>query len=191
MVTYLFLWKWGYNMNVANMLTIFRIILVPVYLLLFYSTGENHLLYAGIVFLIAGITDVLDGYIARKYDQMTDLGAVLDPLADKLMAFAVLISFTSTKLIPSWILKIIGFKEILMITGGFILYLFKSNTVVPANKYGKVATVSLYIAVFSVILRAPSMLKKTLFIITVALNIIAFINYLIIYINVRDKRTIG
>lgn len=191
MVTYLFLWKWGYNMNVANMLTIFRIILVPVYLLLFYSTGENHLLYAGIVFLIAGITDVLDGHIARKYDQMTDLGAVLDPLADKLMAFAVLISFTSTKLIPSWILKIIGFKEILMITGGFILYLFKSNTVVPANKYGKVATVSLYIAVFSVILRAPSMLKKTLFIITVALNIIAFINYLIIYINVRDKRTIG
>lgn len=178
-------------MNVANMLTIFRIILVPVYLLLFYSTGENHLLYAGIVFLIAGITDVLDGHIARKYDQMTDLGAVLDPLADKLMAFAVLISFTSTKLIPSWILKIIGFKEILMITGGFILYLFKSNTVVPANKYGKVATVSLYIAVFSVILRAPSMLKKTLFIITVALNIIAFINYLIIYINVRDKRTIG
>ncbi len=50
------------------------------------------------VFLLAGITDVLDGHIAREYDQMTDLGAALDPLADKLMAFAVLISFTSKKI---------------------------------------------------------------------------------------------
>ena len=178
-------------MNIANMLTILRIILVPVYLILFYSMGENHVLYAGMIFLLAGITDILDGHIARKYDQMTDLGAALDPLADKLMAFAVLISFTSKKLIPSWILKIIGFKEILMIIGGFTLYLFKSNTVVPANKYGKIATVSLYIAVFSVILKAPFIIKKSLFILTVVLNLIAFLNYLIIYINIKDKDPIN
>lgn len=178
-------------MNIANILTIFRIILVPVYLYLFYSTGENHVFYAGMVFIIAGITDVLDGHIARKYNQMTDIGAALDPLADKLMAFAVLISFTSVKLIPTWVLKIIGIKEIVMITGGVILYLFKANQVVPANKYGKMATVSFYIAIFSVIFKAPYIVKKILFIITVSLNIVAFINYLIIYINVRDNKGVS
>ena len=175
-------------MNVPNILTVFRIILVPIYLFLFYSTSENHLLY-GELFFMAGITDILDGYIARKYDQMTKLGAALDPLADKLMAFAVLISFTSSKLIPSWVLKVIGIKEILMIIGGFILYIFKANTVVPANNYGKIATVSLYTAVFSVVFKAPYVIKKILFIITVLLNIIAFINYLIIYIDIRGKES--
>lgn len=176
-------------MNLPNILTIFRIILVPIYLFFFYTNFEKRLLYGGIVFLLAGITDVLDGYIARKYNQMTDLGAVLDPLADKLMAFAVLISFTSTGLIPSWVLKVIGLKEVLMIIGGSILYISQSNTVVPANKFGKIATVSLYTAIFSVILKAPYLLRKFLLGFTVLLNIIAFINYLIIYIGIKDRES--
>ncbi len=176
-------------MNIPNMLTILRIILVPIYLYLFYTTGENHVLYAGIVFIMAGISDILDGYIARKYDLTSDIGAALDPLADKLMAFAVLISFTTSKLIPSWILKIIGLKEVIMITGGFILYLFKGNQVLPANKFGKIATVSFYTAILSVVFKVPRIVVKALFIITVLLNIIAFINYLIIYLSMGNKKS--
>jgi cardiolipin synthase len=176
-------------MNIPNMLTILRIILVPVYLYLFYASGENHILYAGVAFIIAGISDVLDGYIARKYNLTTKIGAALDPLADKLMAFAVLISFTTAKLIPSWILKIIGLKEIIMITGGLILYLFKGNQVLPANKFGKIATVSFYIAILSVIFKIPHIFKKTLFIITVTLNIVAFLNYMIIYLSMSNKES--
>ena len=163
--------------------------MVPVYLYLFYTTGENHLLYAGTVFIIAGITDILDGHIARKYNQSTKIGAALDPLADKLMTFAVLISFTSAKLIPSWILKILGLKEIVMITGGFILYLFKDNQVLPSNKFGKIATVSFYMAILSVVFKVPYIFRKILFVITVILNLIAFINYLIIYLSMRNKRS--
>lgn len=176
-------------MNIPNMLTVLRIILVPIYLYLFYTSGGNHLFYAGTVFIIAGITDILDGYIARKYDQSTDIGAALDPLADKLMTFAVLISFTSAKLIPSWILKILGFKEIVMITGGFILYLFKGNQVLPSNKFGKVATISFYMAILSVVFKAPYIFVKALFIVTVSLNLIAFINYLTIYLSMRNKES--
>ncbi|NMB26446.1 MAG: CDP-diacylglycerol--glycerol-3-phosphate 3-phosphatidyltransferase [Tissierellia bacterium] len=176
-------------MNIPNILTVLRIILVPVYLYLFYTTGEKHLFYAGAVFIIAGITDILDGYIARKYDQSTEIGAALDPLADKLMTFAVLVSFTSAKLIPSWILKILGLKEIVMITGGFILYLFKDNQVLPSNKFGKIATVSFYMAILSVVFKAPYIFIKILFVITVTLNLIAFINYLIIYLSMRNKRS--
>lgn len=178
-------------MGLPNILTIFRIILVPIYLYVFFTNRGNFLLYGGIIFLIAGITDILDGYIARKYDLMTDLGAVLDPLADKLMAFAVLISFTLAGLIPSWVLKVIGLKEVLMIIGGFILYIFKANTVVPANKYGKIATTSLYIAIFSVILKVPYNLSRFFLLATVIFNLIAFVNYLIIYINIRKKESLN
>lgn len=178
-------------MNIPNMLTILRIILVPIYLLLFYSVKENHLLYAGIVFIMAGVSDVLDGYIARKYDLTTKIGAALDPLADKLMTFAVLISFTTAQLIPTWVLLIIGAKEIMMIIGGFVLYLLKGNKVLPSNKYGKIATVSFYAAILSIVFKFPNPnVTKLLTLTTVILNILAFINYLMIYLSKDSKNYI-
>ncbi|WP_025642668.1 CDP-diacylglycerol--glycerol-3-phosphate 3-phosphatidyltransferase [Schnuerera ultunensis] len=178
-------------MNIPNMLTILRIILVPIYLCFFYSAKENHLLYAGIVFIMAGISDVLDGYIARKYNLTTKIGAVLDPLADKLMTFAVLISFTTAQLIPAWVLLVIGVKEALMIIGGFILYLLKEKKVLPSNKYGKIATVSFYTAILSIVFKFPSPnVTKLLILTTVILNILAFINYLVIYLSKDSKNYI-
>lgn len=176
-------------MNIPNLLTILRIILVPLYLYLFYTAGEKYLFYAGIVFIFAGVTDVLDGYIARKYNQSTEMGAALDPLADKLMTFAVLISFTSARLIPSWILKVLGIKEIIMILGGFILYLFRGKQVLPSNKFGKIATVSFYVAVLSVVFKFSNIIIRPLFLITVILNLIAFRNYLTIYMFKRNRRS--
>lgn len=177
-------------MNIPNAITLLRIILVPVYLYFFYTSGENHLLYAGIVFIAAGISDVLDGYIARKYELTTKTGAALDPLADKLMTFAVLISLTTAKLIPTWVLLIMGIKEIAMISGGVILYLFKGNKVVPSNKFGKIATVSFYAAVLSIVFKFPYYsITKILIVATVSLNLIAFINYLLIYLTIREDGT--
>lgn len=178
-------------MNIPNMLTILRIVLVPIYLFLFYFVKENQLLYAGIVFIIAGISDVLDGYIARKYDLTTKIGAALDPLADKLMTFAVLISFTTAELIPFWVLLILGIKEVLMIIGGFVLYLLKGNKVLPSNKFGKIATISFYATILSIVFNVPyESLTKLLIIATVVLNILAFINYLIIYLSKDNKNYI-
>lgn len=174
-------------MNVPNLITIFRIILIPIYLLIFFSNLSNRILWAGLIFILAGISDVLDGYIARKYELTTKLGSVLDPFADKMMTFAVLISFTLGKLIPSWILIAMGIKEILLILGGVILYLFKGNQVLPANRYGKIATISFYAATLSIIFHLPDMVSKSLFIITVILNLLAFINYLIIYLSMRNN----
>ncbi len=173
-------------MNLANMITVFRILLIPVYLGFFFSGSDNSILFSGIVFIIAGISDVLDGYIARKYNMMTDLGAVLDPVADKLMIFTVLISFVSKGIIPSWILIALGFKEIVMIIGGGILYLFKGKQVLPSNNYGKFATVTFYVATLSIVFKLPEMLSKVMFILTVFFNIVAFINYFIIYLKIKD-----
>lgn len=174
-------------MNLPNLLSLLRIFLIPIYLLIFFSNIRNRIIIAGVIFIIAGISDVLDGYIARKYDLTTKLGTVLDPFADKMMTFAVLISFTWTKLIPPWILVAIGIKETIMILGGIVLYFFKDNQVLPSNQFGKIATLLFYAATLSVIFHLPDLVIKVLFIITVVMNLLAFVNYLMIYLAMRKN----
>lgn len=177
-------------MNIPNILTIFRIVLVPIYLLIFFSDLPNKVLLAGLVFILAGVTDVLDGYIARKNNLITKLGTVLDPFADKLMSFTVLLSFTIAGFIPAWIILILGIKEGIMILVGGILYLLKGNFVMPSNKYGKIATASFYIASLSIVFNISRSVSMVLFIITIALNLYAFLNYANIYKDLKDKGTI-
>lgn len=173
--------------NVPNALTILRILLVPIYLYIFYSGSENNVQLAGLIFILAGISDVLDGYIARKYDLGTKLGVILDPFADKLMTFTILITFATSGIIPMWILIALGIKEIVMILGGGILYLFKGRQVLPSDKFGKIATVSFYTATLSVVFGLSRFISIMLFVVTVAFNLIAFVNYLLIYIKMQDN----
>ncbi|SHH22953.1 CDP-diacylglycerol--glycerol-3-phosphate 3-phosphatidyltransferase [Caloranaerobacter azorensis DSM 13643] len=166
-------------MNVPNILTTIRFLFIPIFISIFYSSIENNILYATYVFILAGITDILDGYIARKYNMVTKWGTVLDPLADKLMQITVLICFTDKKYLPLWVITVIGIKEILMILGGLFLYYFVDKTVIPANKYGKIATVSFYIAILSIVFKVNKLISYLLVLAAVILTLIAFINYLI------------
>lgn len=172
-------------MNIPNIITIFRIFLVPVFLFVFHSNMENRILISGLIFLLAGFSDVLDGYIARKYDMGSKLGAALDPFADKLMSFAVLISFSIADLIPIWIIILILAKEAIMILGGFLLYFREDNIVIPSNISGKAATVGLYASILSIALGFPRNISTTLLIVTVVLNILAFINYFKIFLGMK------
>lgn len=178
----------GNYMNLANGLTLTRIFLVPIYLLFFYSTLENRIIYSGVVLIISGITDMLDGYVARKYNMITKLGTLLDPIADKLTTFAVLVSFTSYELIYPWILIVLGIKELALIIGGGILYCFDDKKVIPANKFGKLATISFYIAIISVILSLSQIIINTLFYITIFVHILAFLKYLSIFKDVMTNK---
>lgn len=175
---------------VPNMITAFRFCLVPIYIAVFYSSVENSLLYSTLIFILAGITDIIDGYIARKYDLVTKLGTVLDPLADKLMQLTVLITFTTKGYIPVWAITIIGIKEVLMIIGGLILYYGKSDAVIPANKYGKLATVMFYVTILTIAFSstgANSLISMILIVATVVITLIAFINYLIGFTRVNKE----
>jgi len=175
-------------LNIPNIITIFRIILIPIFLLIFNSNIENRVLYAGLVFLLAGLSDVLDGYIARKYNLTSRLGAVLDPFADKLMSFAVLISFTLVGFIPSWILFILLIKETIMIIGGLMLYIRKDEAFIPSNRAGKNATLALYISITSIVFKAPEYLSSLFLVVTVVLNILAFASYLSIFVGLSKNR---
>lgn len=172
-------------MNLPNIITTIRFMLIPLFIGVFFSSMEKSLLYSVMIFIIAGITDVLDGYIARKYDAITKWGQAMDPLADKLMQLTVLICFTLKQFIPVWIIVIYGIKEILMIFGGIVLYTRKDQLVVPANSYGKVATVIFYVAILAIAFRFPY--GKILIYIAALFTLYAFIRYAILGIKEMKK----
>lgn len=163
-------------MNIPNLLTVLRFLLIPFFIYVFFFSPSNFILYGLVIFLLAGITDLLDGYIARKYNLITKWGQAMDPLADKLMLLTVIISFTMKGLFPIWVILIVGLKEIMMVLGGIFLYTKKGKAVVPANRYGKLGTVLFYIMIIWVALG----LKYGIVVISfaVAFAAYAFINYL-------------
>ena len=115
-------------MNIPNMLTLFRLFLIPVFILVFFSNMANSLMAAVGIFLLAGLTDVLDGYIARKYNLITKWGIVMDPLSDKLMLLTVLSCLVITSYAPVWILMVVAAKEIWKGFYSSVLYLHIYNS---------------------------------------------------------------
>ena len=104
------------KMNIANSLTLFRIALTPIFIIFLFYDHPYAKLWALMVFLVASITDALDGYFARKHDQVTEQGRFLDPLADKILILSALISFAVLEIIPFWMVGLIIFRD-LFITG--------------------------------------------------------------------------
>lgn len=129
--------------NIPNILTIIRFILIP---FIFISVVSKHFLIALIIFTISAITDVLDGFIARKFNYITDIGKLIDPLADKLTQMALLLSLAILKILPWWIFAIVFIKECVMIISASFLYK-RDDVVVYSKWYGKLATILFYFAI--------------------------------------------
>lgn len=128
--------------HIPNILTIIRFLLIPI-ILIYIFTG-NYIL-ALIVFTISALTDIADGFIARKFNLISNFGKLMDPLADKLTQIATLTSLVIKEIIPIWILIIVISKEFIMICGASFLY--GKDVVVYSKWYGKLSTVLLYIAI--------------------------------------------
>ncbi len=128
--------------HIPNLLTIVRFILVPIIYILIM---QEKYLAAVIILIASGLTDVLDGTIARKYNLITDFGKLMDPLADKVTQIAILVSLTIKEIIPIWMIIIVFLKEVFMIAGASFLY--GKDLVVSSRWYGKLATVLFYIAI--------------------------------------------
>ena len=128
--------------HVPNILTIIRFLLIP---FIIYFLAINQYIVGVILFIISGITDVVDGAIARKFNFITDFGKLMDPLADKLTQISVLATLMIKELIPVWILAIVIAKEAVMIAGAYFLY--GRDVVVSSKWFGKLATVLFFIAI--------------------------------------------
>lgn len=128
--------------HVPNILTIVRFLLIPV--IIIFAFQDNYVATI-IVLTISGITDILDGFIARKFNFITDFGKLMDPLADKATQVTLLAVLTIQKIIPIWIIAVVLLKEFIMISGASFLY--GKELVVSSKWYGKLSTVLFYIAI--------------------------------------------
>lgn len=197
-------------MNLPNKLTLFRIILIP-FVMYFIMAGVNVSLnmYIGLaLFIIACITDFLDGYIARKYNLVTNLGKFLDPVADKLLIICVLICFVQLSDVNAifaqtwWVLALVVARE-LSITA-FRTIAASNGTVIAANIYGKLKTNAQMFWVIALILYSPlskafgaqsifmsifDVVTWVLLIATAVLTVVSFVIYLIQNRNVlKDSK---
>lgn len=142
-------------MNFPNTLTLFRFVLIPIYLWAFYGVTNEHKVGALLILLLAGLTDVLDGYIARRNGSVTQAGQLLDPLADKLLMVAVLFSLIQSHRV-SWVVAgLLVLRDASMIIGATFFYFQGKRAVPKANRWGKITTVLYYITICSVILAWP------------------------------------
>lgn len=121
--------------TIPNYLTYFRLICVPVFIVLFFTSIKYNIYIALGVFILAEITDLLDGHIARKYNQITDVGKILDPLADKLLQVSAMISLSIIGYVPWTFAILLAIKELYMIVGSSLLV--SKNIVAPSNTWGK------------------------------------------------------
>lgn len=126
---------------VPNTLTIVRFILIPFIIL---ALASQNFILAFALLTLSGITDILDGYIARKYNFITNFGKLMDPLADKCTQISILATLVIKNIVPFWILVVVILKEFAMISGASFLY--GKEYVVSSKWYGKLATVLFYVA---------------------------------------------
>ena len=130
--------------HIPNALTILRFILIP---FIIVSIVKNNYLEAFIILTLSGLTDILDGFIARKFNFITNFGKLIDPLADKATQVSILVTLSLKNIIPMWILLIVFLKEFVMIAGASFLY--GKELVVSSKWYGKLSTVLFYLAIVS------------------------------------------
>ena len=128
--------------HIPNILTIFRFILIPFIVL---NLANDKYLAAFVIFTVSGLTDILDGFIARKFNFITNFGKLIDPLADKCTQIITWATLALKNIIPMWIIIIVILKEFIMVAGASFLY--GKELVVSSKWYGKLATVLFYIAI--------------------------------------------
>ena len=164
-------------MNTANKLTMFRVVLIPVFIIIIYA-GFTGFEYAALaVFIIACLTDFADGFIARKYDQTTDFGKFMDPVADKVLTVAALSVFVEWGKMPAWALLIVVTREFAVTA--LRLVAADSGRVIAAGKSGKVKTAATMVCICVMFFRIPEFADIVCIVIILAATVYSGIEYFI------------
>ena len=167
-------------MNLPNKLTIIRVCLIPFFVAaLLFDHGNKYTMriVANVLFIVASLTDLFDGKIARKYNLVTNFGKFMDPLADKLLVCSALICLIELGQLPAWVVIIIISRE--FIISGFRLVAADNGVVIAASYWGKFKTTFQMAAVILMIFNIPALTLVTniVVVIAVALTIISLVDY--------------
>ena len=170
-------------MNLPNKLTIFRVILIPFFVVFLLLDPKNQMYryIADAIFIIASLTDMLDGKIARKYHLVTNFGKFMDPLADKLLVCSAMICLIATGQLPAWIVIIIIARE--FIISGFRLIASDNGIVIAASMWGKFKTVCQMLMVIVLIANIPlpffDILGTVLIYAALILTVVSLVDYIV------------
>ena len=168
-------------MNLPNKLTVMRVIMIPFFVIsLLAFHGEVRLLrnLAAAIFIVASLTDMLDGKIARKYNLVTNFGKFMDPLADKLLVCSALICLIELNALPAWMVIVIISRE--FIISGFRLIASDNGVVIAASYWGKFKTTFQMVSVVLLILDIPALAFVTTICVWIALllTIVSLVDYI-------------
>ena len=179
-------------MNIPNTLTAIRLFMVPAFVFCYLKGADGSLRYgvvfAAVLFVAAAITDILDGYLARKLNQITDFGKLADPLADKMMQVASIWCLAYDQRFSWWIFYVFLIKECLLVLGSAKLLKFQ-KFVVYSKWSGKIATVILF-AMIVIIMMFDNISKRVgtiMMIVCIIFTMLALFNYLQMYVNAREN----
>ena len=163
-------------MNTANKLTLARVVMIPAFMLVLYLgiPGANY--WALLIFALASITDWLDGYIARKYNQVTDFGKFLDPLADKCLVTAAMLWFVEVGQMPAWALLLVIVREFAI--SGLRMNAATTGRVIAAGWSGKVKTASTMVCIILMLLPIPAVVNTLCVAVIVLTTIYSGVEYL-------------
>ena len=167
-------------MNTPNKLTILRVIMIPFFVFFMLADMGNAGKYTALVlFIAASLTDTLDGYLARKYNQVTNFGKFMDPLADKLLVCSALICLMDVGKLPSWAVIVIISRE--FIISGFRLVASDNGIVIAASWWGKSKTISQMVMIILMIADFGGVfgtLETILLYVAVILTVVSVIDYI-------------
>ena len=165
--------------TVPNALSLLRIAMVPLFVWCFFASITHNRSWAMVIFLAAGGTDVIDGYIARHFNQISVWGRILDPMADKLMVFSALICLTVVDTIPLWLVLLYFCKELAQAICGFAL-MRRTKDMPASNLLGKAGTCLFYLTIVVLTLTTPTVaVKHTLLALSYVTIVAAFASYLL------------
>lgn len=169
-------------MNLANKLTMLRILMIPVFIAVLVYSKDRDIVYRYIalgIFVMASATDALDGYVARKYNMITDFGKLMDPLADKILVSSALIILIELGSISSWIVSIVIARE--FIISGIRLIATEKNIIIAASPLGKLKTVSQMLSVILMLLsvKAISLITDLSIWLMCILSVVSLLDYII------------
>lgn len=174
-------------MTTANKLTLCRVVMIPIFLVLLYVDFTGHLWAALAVFILASVTDFIDGYVARHYHQITDFGKFMDPLADKLLVMSAMAWFVEVAWMPAWAFFVVIARE--MAVTGLRLVAVEQGRVIAAAKSGKVKTACTMVGIILMLIFPNATLRLVCVAVILVTTIYSGIEYFVKNKDVLAKGT--